>query len=156
FAPPSGGDGGVASRVLGTFLRWMQERPPGAFVVSTANDVETLPPEFLRKGRFDEIFFVDLPRAPEREEIFRLHLAKRRQDPSTFDLPALAATADGFSGAEIEQAVAGALYRAYAGGRTLATQDVVAELQASPPLSRTRADDLARLRAWAQGRARPV
>jgi len=156
FGQPSGGDGGVASRVLGTFLRWMQDRAPGAFVVATANDVESLPPEFLRKGRFDEIFFVDLPQAAERAAIFRLHLAKRRQDPAAFDLDALAAAADGFSGAEIEQAVAGALYRAYAGGRALATQDVLTELQASPPLSRTRADDLARLRSWAQGRARPV
>jgi hypothetical protein len=156
FAAGGTDDGGVGERVLGTFLRWMQDRPAGVFVIATANDVESLPPEFLRKGRFDEIFFVDLPGANERAQIFRLHLAKRHRDPAAFDLPKLGAAADGFSGAEIEAAVAGALYRAYAAGRDLTTDDILAEIQASPPLSRTRAEDVARLRAWAKGRAVPV
>src|SRR5207245_628188 len=100
---------------------------------------------------FDEILFVDLPGRDERAEIFRLHLARRHRDPAAFDLPKLGAAADGFSGAEIEAAVAGALYRAYAAGRDLTTSDVLAEIQASPPLSRTRAEDVARLRTWARG-----
>ena len=115
-----------------------------------------LPPEFLRKGRFDEIFFVDLPGPAERGEIFRLHLVKRHRDPAAFDLTALGAATDGFSGAEIEAAVAGALYRAYAAGRDLTTADMLAEIRASPPLSKTRAEDVARLRVWAEGRAVPV
>jgi SpoVK/Ycf46/Vps4 family AAA+-type ATPase len=153
FAAGGRGDGGVSARILGTFLRWMQERPEGLFLVATCNDVEALPPELLRKGRFDEVFFVDLPESPERAEIFRLHLVARGRDPRTFDLDRLATAADGFSGAEIEAAVVAALYRAYARGTELTTDDVAEEVAATVPLCRSRPEDIERLRAWARGRA---
>lgn len=156
FPTDTGGDSGVGQRLLGTFLRWMQDRPPGVFVIATANDVLAMPPEFLRKGRFDEVFFVDLPTAPERVEIFRLHLAKRHRDPTRFDLTSLAGAADGFSGAEIEAAVVGALYRAYGSRADLTTELLRGELRATVPLSRSRAEDVAALRAWAAHRAVPV
>lgn len=157
FAAGSGsGDSGVSQRVLGTFLRWMQERPPGVFLVATSNDVDKLPPELLRRGRFDEIFFVDLPRSDERRAVFELHLRKRKRDPGAFDLEALVAASDGFSGAEIEGAIVGAMYRSYAAGAELATQDVLTELSQTTPLSRTRAEDIAAMRLWAQGRATPA
>ncbi|MBI4258952.1 MAG: AAA family ATPase [Actinobacteria bacterium] len=153
FAAGGQGDGGVSRRVLGTFLRWMQDRPPGVFVVATCNDVDALPPEMLRKGRFDEVFFVDLPGPDERAAIFRVHLSRRKRDPAGFDLAALAAASEGFSGAEIEAAVVGAMYRAYAASSELTTEEVLAELAATVPLSRSRPDDVARLRAWAADRA---
>src|SRR5439155_13055057 len=118
------GDSGVGQRLLGTFLRWMQDRPAGVFVVATSNEVVSLPPEFLRKGRFDEIFFVDLPGPAERAEILRLHLKKRGHDWSTFDLDASARASEGFSGAELEAAVVGALYRAYAAHSALTTEQI--------------------------------
>ncbi|HEU0015277.1 MAG TPA: AAA family ATPase [Longimicrobium sp.] len=145
-------DGGTSTRVLGTFLSWMQDRTAELFVVATANDVARLPPELLRKGRFDELFFVDLPGPAEREEILRLHLSRRKQKPEAFDLPALAAAADGFSGAEIEQAIVSALYAALAEGGRLTTELLRAELGRTRPLFRTRAEDVARLRAWAADR----
>jgi AAA+ superfamily predicted ATPase len=153
FSAGGRGDGGVSARILGTFLRWMQDRPPGVFLVATCNDVEALPPELLRKGRFDEVFFVDLPGPAERAEIFRVHLVSRGREPARFDLQRLATAADGYSGAEIEAAVVGALYRAYARGSELATEDVLAELAATVPLSRARPAEIERLRAWADGRA---
>ncbi len=153
FAQGGADDGGLGERILGTFLRWMQDRPPGVFVIATANEVDQLPPEFLRKGRFDEIFFVDLPRPAEREAIFRLQLAKRKRVPAAFDLPKLAAGSEGYSGSEIETAVVGAMYRAFAAGRDLDTAEILEELAATHPLSRTRAEDIAALRAWAHGRA---
>ena len=156
FAVGGESDGGVSQRMLGTFLRWMQERKPGVFLVATSNDVSHLPPEFLRKGRFDEIFFVDLPEEPEREAIFTTHLAKRRRDPAKFDLPALGAASVGFSGAEIEAAVVGALYRAFASGGDVTTDSILAELNGTVPLSRSRAEDVAALRAWASTRAVPA
>jgi ATP-dependent 26S proteasome regulatory subunit len=146
-------DSGVTRRILGTFLRWMQDRPPGIFVVATSNDVASLPPEFVRKGRFDEVFFVDLPDAAHREHIFRVHIKRRRRDPDAVDLPALASATDGFSGAEIEAAVVGALYRAYAGGRSLTTELLLEEVRATVPLSRSRPEDMQRLRAWAREHA---
>jgi SpoVK/Ycf46/Vps4 family AAA+-type ATPase len=157
FAAGTGsGDSGVSQRVLGTFLRWMQERPPGVFLVATSNDVEKLPPELLRRGRFDEIFFVDLPRADERRSVFELHLRKRRRDPAAFDVDALVGAADGFSGAEIEGAIVGAMYRAYSAGTELDTQDILTELAHTTPLSRTRAEDIVAMRMWAEGRATPA
>ena len=146
-------DGGVSRRILGTFLRWMQERPDGVFVMATCNDVAAMPPELLRKGRFDEIFFVDLPEAAERQEIFRIHLAARRRDPEVFDLPRLALASEGFSGADIEAAVVGALYRAYGEGGDVTTELVLEELGETVPLSRTRAEDVRTLRGWAAERA---
>jgi SpoVK/Ycf46/Vps4 family AAA+-type ATPase len=152
----SAGDGGVSQRLLGTFLRWMQERPAGVFLAATCNDPVALPAEFLRRGRFDQIFFVDLPGEREREEILRVQLRRRRRDPSAFDLPRLAAATEGFSGAELEAAVVGAMYRAYADGTELTTEAAAAEIVATTPLSRTRAEDVARIRSWAVGRAAPA
>ncbi len=156
FAAGGDGDGGVSSRLLGSFLRWMQDRSDGVFVVATANDVSALPPEFLRKGRFDEVFFVDLPGADARRDIFELHLAKRDLNAEMFDLDKLIEAADGFSGAEIEAAVVGALYRSFAAGTEPSTDDLLAEVMETMPLSRTRADDVARLRAWGRANAVPA
>ncbi len=153
FASGGTGDAGVSRRLLGTFLRWMQDRPQGVFLVATCNDVSSMPPELLRKGRFDEIFFVDLPTPAEREEIFRLQLERRRRDAAAFDLRRLARASDGFSGADIEAAVVGALYRAFARGADLTTEDVLEEVAATVPLSRTRAEEVRALRAWAAERA---
>ncbi|MEX2458812.1 MAG: ATPase, partial [Actinomycetota bacterium] len=118
-----------------------------------SNDVRALPPELLRKGRFDEIFFVDLPTAGERRDIFRLHLASRDRDPKAFDLDRLAEAAAGHTGAEIEAAIVGALYRAFAAGGTLTTEEIVKELESTVPLSVSRAEDVEALRAWAASRA---
>ncbi|HEV8563528.1 MAG TPA: AAA family ATPase [Actinomycetota bacterium] len=157
FAAGTGaGDSGVSQRVLGAFLHWMQERPPGVFLVATSNDVERLPPELLRRGRFDEIFFVDLPNQTEREAIFRLHLSKRKRDPAVFDLALLGRASGGFSGAEIEGAIVGAMYRAFAAGSDVATETMLEELAQTTPLSRTRAEDVAAMRAWSRGRATPA
>ena len=145
-------DGGESRRLLGTLLTWMAERKTKVFLVATSNDIERLPPELVRKGRLDEIFFVDLPDATSREEIFRIHLKRRKQDPSTFDMPALLAKCEGFSGAEIEQAVVGALYSAHAAGEKLATANVIAELERTKPLSVVMAEKIAYLRMWAADR----
>ncbi|NNF89193.1 MAG: AAA family ATPase [Acidimicrobiia bacterium] len=153
FAAGGMSDSGVSQRLLGTFLRWMQERSPGVFLVATANDVSSLPPELLRKGRFDEIFFVDLPDGPARREIFDLHLAKRDIDLSELELERLARSSTGFSGAEIEAAVVGALYRAFASDRAILGSDIEAEMAATVPLSVARAEDVLALREWANSRA---
>lgn len=155
---PQGGDadGGVSVRVLGGFLSWMQERRGDVFVVATANDVSRLPPELLRKGRFDEVFFVDLPDAEARVRILEMHLRRRKVDPSAWDLAALAGAAEGYSGAEIEQAVVSALYTAVAQGGALTQPLVADELARTVPLSRTRAEDVAALREWARDRAVPA
>jgi SpoVK/Ycf46/Vps4 family AAA+-type ATPase len=150
------GDSGVSQRVLGSFLRWMQERPPGVFVVATCNDVQALPPEFMRRGRFDEVFFVDLPDAGERAAILQVQLRRRGRDGAAFDLAALVAATEGFSGAEIEGAVVAALYRAYADGQELTTEGILTEVRSTAPLSRTRAEEVTALRAWARGRAVPA
>jgi SpoVK/Ycf46/Vps4 family AAA+-type ATPase len=146
-------DAGLSRRIFGRLLGWMQDRPAPVFLVATSNDIEQLPPEMVRKGRFDEIFFIDLPDAEERAQIFRVHLGKRKRDPSKFDLAALAAASDGFSGAEIEQAIVSALYTAFSAGAELATSHIVDELSATRPLSVTRAEAIAQLRAWAAERA---
>jgi len=145
-------DDGVSRRVLGYLLTWMSERREAVFLVATANQVQDLPAELLRKGRFDEIFFVDLPDAPTRREIFSIHLARRELKPADFDLDALAAAADGFSGAEIEQAVVSALYAANADKSTIAQAHIIAALRETRPLSVLMAERVAELRAWAQGR----
>ncbi len=152
LAPTAGEDGGVSARLFGSFITWLQEKRADVFVVATANDLSRLPPELTRKGRFDEVFFVDLPTAAEREAILRIHLGLRKQDPAAFDLALLAATADGFSGAELEQAVIAALLRALQLGQPLDTALLAAELEATVPLSRSRAEDVQRLRQWAAGR----
>jgi AAA+ superfamily predicted ATPase len=150
------GDSGVTARVFGNLLTWLQEKTSPVFVVATANRIDLLPPEFLRKGRFDDIFFVDLPSEPERAEIFRIHLHAKRRDPAAFDLDALAAAAVGFSGAEIEQAVVAGLYDAFSEDVELSQIHIEQALRATVPLSRTMADDIDRLRGWAATRARPA
>jgi AAA+ superfamily predicted ATPase len=147
-------DSGTTARVFGTFLTWLSEKCSSVFVIATANDITDLPPELLRKGRFDEIFFVDLPSENERREIFRIHLSMRRRDPEAFDLGALAQQASGFSGAEIEEAVVSALYDSFSEDQPLATRHVQKALQETVPLSRTMETELNRLRSWADGRAR--
>jgi len=149
-------DAGTTSRVFGTFITWLQEKTAAVFVVATANDITQLPPELLRKGRFDEIFFVDLPSEAERRDIFSIHLLKRKRDLDAFDLNALAASSDGFSGAEIEQAVVSALFDAFAAGRDVTNEDVLISLKASVPISVTMAEQIADLRLWAEKRARPA
>jgi SpoVK/Ycf46/Vps4 family AAA+-type ATPase len=149
-----GSDGGTAARVFGTFLTWLSEKSAPVFVVATANDISQLPPELLRKGRFDEIFFVDLPIVEERGEVFRIHLAKRGRDPEQFDLAAMAEASKDFSGAEIEQAIISALYDAFYRQEDLATTHVLSALGETVPLARTMDEHISRLRAWADGRAR--
>jgi hypothetical protein len=149
----SGGtDGGVSRRVLGTLLTWLAERKSAVFIVATANDIEMLPPELVRKGRLDEIFFVDLPEAASREEIFAIHLRKRKLDGKGFDLASLAQATEGFSGAEIEQAIVAALYDSHASARPLDEAMLRAEISRTRPLSVTMAERVARLRAWAADR----
>ena len=149
-------DGGLSRRVQGHLLTWLQEKASSVFVVATANDVFSLPPELMRKGRFDEIFFVDLPRPEERRTIFEIHLRLRNQDPDRFDLAALAARSEGMSGAEIEQAVVAALYGSLHGGSPLSAAHLESELEGTVPLSRSRAEDIERLRAMAKERFVPV
>ena len=149
-----GGDGGTTARVFGTFLTWLSEKNAPVFVVATANDITHLPPELMRKGRFDEIFFVDLPAAAEREDIFRIHLARRGRDAAGFDLQPLAEASHDFSGAEIEQAVISGLFDAFSAREELATGHVLIALTESVPLARTMDEQIGRLRAWADGRAR--
>lgn len=150
------GDGGESRRILGTLLTWMAERKAKVFLVATSNDIERLPPELVRKGRLDEIFFVDLPNEESRAEIFRLHLVKRKQDPARFDLAALAADADGFSGAEIEQAIVSALYESYARKQPLTSGIIAEEIARTRPLSVVMAEKIAYLRQWAAGRTVPA
>lgn len=149
-------DGGVSQRLLGALLTWMQERRRRVFLVATCNSVDELPPELMRKGRVDEVFFVDLPAMPTRAEIFRLHLAKRGEDPSRFDLAKLAAAADGFSGAEIEQAVVSGLYETRAVALPLDDAALLVALRSTRPLSVVRFEEVAALRAWASGRCVPA
>jgi hypothetical protein len=147
-------DGGTTARVFGTFLTWLSEKSAPVFVVATANDVSQLPPELLRKGRLDEIFYVDLPLEEERAEIFRIHLSKRNRNPEGFDLSALVTASPDFSGAEIEEAIISALYDAYYERQELTTAHVVAALGQTVPLAKTMAEKIAAQRNWASGRAR--
>ena len=151
-----GEDGGVSQRVLGSFLTWMQDRNGDVFVVATANDISRLPAEFLRKGRFDEIFFVDLPDAATRAEIFRIHLTNRGQDSSAFHLETLGAATDGYSGSEIEEVVVSSLYTAFSTSAELTMELLLSEAEGTVPLSVSRAEHVEELRAWARERARPA
>ena len=146
-------DAGVSARVLGTFLTWMQDRRAAVCVAATSNNVESLPPELIRKGRFDEIFFVDLPNDVEREAILRLHLSRRKRNPAEFDLPRVVAATAGFSGAELEAALQASLYAAFAEKQALTTGHIVKVIETTVPLSETRAEDIRRLRNWARERA---
>ncbi|BDI31698.1 ATPase AAA [Capsulimonas corticalis] len=147
-------DGGTSARVLSGFLTWLQEKTAPVFVVATANSIDQLPPELLRRGRLDETFFVDLPDATERREIFQIHLQKRGRDSTCFDVIALAEAAEGYSGAEIEQCIIAGLFEAYSAKRPLSTEILLRCTRDSVPLSRTMKEPIDRLREWADGRAR--
>jgi SpoVK/Ycf46/Vps4 family AAA+-type ATPase len=149
-------DGGVSQRVMGAFLTWLQERQSRCFLAATANDVQRLPLELLRKGRFDEIFFVDLPDNPARAEIFRIQLRKRNLNPAAFDLTVLAELTPDFSGAEIEQLVIAALYQASAEQRRIATAHLVEQIRATKTLAQLKQEEIAALRAWARERTVPA
>jgi SpoVK/Ycf46/Vps4 family AAA+-type ATPase len=149
-------DAGVSSRILAAFLSWMQDRSAPVFVAATCNNVTVLPPELIRKGRFDELFFVDLPNQGERKQIFAIQLNKRKRNPAEFDLDRVAAAAEGFSGAEIDAAVQSALYAAYNGKQPLTTQVLLDVLSHTVPLSTTRAEEIQSQRAWARERAVPA
>jgi hypothetical protein len=149
-------DAGVSSRLLASFLSWMQDRKAAVFVAATCNNVTVLPPELIRKGRFDELFFVDLPNQAERKQIFSIQLARRKRNPSEFDLEKVAAAAKGYSGSEIEAAVQGALYTAYSEKKPLTSQSLVDALGQTVPLSITRSEEIASLRDWASTRAVPA
>lgn len=154
----SGGDidGGVSQRILGTFLTWMQERKASCFLAATANNIYQLPPEFLRKGRFDEIFFVDLPDTESRETLFKIHLQKRGLKPEDFDLERLVEATVGFSGAEIEQALISALYRATSEKEEISTKHIIEEIESTKPLSVLKREEVTALRDWAKERTIPV
>jgi len=152
----SAGDSGTSARVFGTFLTWMQEKEKPVFVIATGNDIANLPPELMRKGRFDEIFFVDLPDPEVRARIFSIHLNKRGQEPDRFDLERLAELSEGFSGAEIEQAVMSARITAHAKGAHVGQNDMLASFGKIIPLSRTMEDQLKAIRSWARTRALPA
>jgi ATP-dependent 26S proteasome regulatory subunit len=149
-------DGGVSRRVLGTFLTWLAEQRSRIFVVATANDISALPPELVRKGRFDEIFFVDLPDAAARAAILGVHARRRAVQLTDRELAALAARAEGFSGAELEQAIVAALYAAHAEDRAITAADVAAEIAATRPLSVVMGEQVQALREWARGRTVPA
>jgi SpoVK/Ycf46/Vps4 family AAA+-type ATPase len=149
-------DGGTSSRIFGSFLTWMQEKSSPVFVMATANRVERLPGEFLRKGRFDEIFFVDLPTQEERQDIFKIHLSKRRREIERFDIEQLSKVSEGFSGAEIEQAVIASMYEAFAQDREFTQLDIIAAIKSTMPLSKTMNEQVTALRDWARQRARPA
>jgi SpoVK/Ycf46/Vps4 family AAA+-type ATPase len=156
LASGGGEDGGVSRRVLGYLLTWMAERKARVFVVATANAVDQLPAELLRKGRFDEIFFVDLPSPSARASVFGLHLARRKLDPAAFDLAALAAASDGFSGAEIEQAIVSALYDTAGSGMPPDQAALCRALEQTRPLSVLMREQVQALRAWARERCVPA
>ena len=145
-------DGGVSRRLLGALLTWMAEKKKPVFLVATANDIAQLPPELIRKGRFDEIFFVDLPSDPHRRDILSIHLRKRNMDPAQFDMDALAAATEGFSGSEIEQAIVSAIYAARARGRDVAQEDLLEEMKQTRPLSVIMSERVEALREWASQR----
>lgn len=149
-------DSGTSARVFGTFLTWLSEKQTPVFVVATANDVTMLPPELLRKGRFDEIFFVDLPGFEERKEIFTVHLSKRKMDIGQFDLDSLANASKGYSGAEIEESIISAMFNVFYEKKQMTTEQLINSLRQTVPLSRTMSEDLEKLLKWAQGRARPA
>ena len=152
----SDADGGLSQRLFASFLTWLQEKKEGVFVVGAANDVARMPPELLRKGRFDEIFFIDLPSRDERVQIVEIHLRLRKHDPVQFDAGAIAEATEGFSGAEIEQAVIAALYKSLHAKQPLTTNAVLDAVRSTIPLSVSRHEDVTRLREMARGRFTPV
>jgi SpoVK/Ycf46/Vps4 family AAA+-type ATPase len=145
-------DGGLSQRMFGTLLSWMQDHRHPIFLIATANNLAQLPPELMRKGRFDEIFFVDLPGPGEREAIFSIHLKKRQRDKSQYDMNKLVSDSEGFTGAEIEQAVISGLYAAFAEKSECVTEHILAAMRATQPISVVMREHVERLRAWARGR----
>jgi len=146
-------DAGLSQRLLATLLTWMQDRESGVFLAATSNNITALPPEMMRKGRFDEIFFVDLPDAATRAALFSLHLKKRGREAAAFDVGKLAAASEGFSGAEVEQSIVAGLYTAFGQKQQLSTEVLLGELAATRPLSVTRAEEVQAIREWARSRA---
>ncbi|MCF6242139.1 MAG: AAA family ATPase [Bacteroidales bacterium] len=146
-------DGGTTARVLGTFLTWMQEKKKPVFVVATANNISQLPPELLRKGRVDEIFFVDLPTEEERKDIIKIHIKKRRSNLDKFDIEELAKASKGFSGAELEEAVKEAMFQAYDNAEDLTTKDIKDAIEKTYPLAKTMSEVIEDMRKWAKSRA---
>jgi AAA+ superfamily predicted ATPase len=149
-------DGGVSQRILGTFLTWMQERKSKCFIAATANQIKQLPPEFLRKGRFDELFFVDLPTIEERETLIKIHIKKREYNPEEFDIKELAKNSVDFSGAEIEQGIISAIYGAVSEDEPLCSERILQEFQATKPLAVLKSNEIMQLRLWAKDRTLPV
>ena len=149
-------DAGVSSRMLAAFLSWMQDRKAPVFIAATSNDVTALPPELIRKGRFDELFFVDLPNPAERRAIFTLQLTRRKRNPAEFDLERLVAASQGYSGAELDMAIQTAMYAAFSEKKPIGTEMILQALAATVPLSTARAEDISALRAWARDRAVPA
>ena len=149
-------DSGLSKRIFGTLLTWLQEKKKMVFVVATSNDIFSLPPELLRKGRFDEIFFVDLPNYQERRAIFTIHIKKRNRNPEDFDIDLLAEKTRGFSGAEIEQIIISALYSAFSGSGNLTTELLIEEIENTRPLSIIMKEKIDKLRSWAKGRTVPA
>ena len=149
-------DGGTTSRVLGSFLTWVQEKTSAVFIVATANQVKGLPPELLRKGRLDEIFFVDLPSLSERKEILRIHLKKKKRVPKSFQIDKLAKISNGFSGAELEQAIVSALHDSFFENREISSKDIARNIDITVPLSETMSEQIDGMRQWAKDRTRGV
>jgi len=149
-------DGGLSQRMFGTLLSWMQDHRHPIFLIATANTISQLPPELMRKGRFDEVFFIDLPSAEDRENIFAIHLRRRGRDPGRFDLPGLAAATAGFTGAEIEQLIVTGLYAAFARDTECTTEHLLEAVRQTQPLSVLMREEVEQLRAWAQGRCVPA
>ena len=146
----------TATRVLGSFLTWLAEKRSPVFVVATANDVKGLPPELLRRGRFDDLFFVDLPTLAERAEVLSIHLARHGRDPLQFDLEQLAVASERLTGAELEQVVTAALYGAFSAARELTDADLLRAIEETVPIYETYEERIKDLRDWARGRARPA
>jgi SpoVK/Ycf46/Vps4 family AAA+-type ATPase len=150
------GSGGANPHIFSAFLTWMQEKPPLVFIAATANRIHDLPAEVIRKGRFDQVFFVDLPTVKERRQIFEIHLRRNRADPGRFDLEYLSVVTEGWNGAEIEQAVVSARTDAYHERRDMEMQDVNRNIASIVPLSKTMEEQMKRIRSWAFGRATPA
>ena len=149
-------DSGTSKRVLGTILTWMAERKTLVFLVATANDIQNLPPELMRKGRMDEIFFVDLPSDAVRKEILIIHLKKRDLNPENFDLIKVSHACEGFSGSEIEQVIVSGFYSVIGGYKQLTTEILLDEIKRTKPLSVIMAENIESMRAWALGRTVPA
>ena len=156
FAGVDGDGGAAAARLFGNFVTWLQEKTKPVFVIATANNVRALPPELLRKGRFDEIFFVDLPNIHERQTIFEIHIRRRRRDPKAFDTWELAEATEKFSGAEIEQAVIDGMFLSFADDREVATRDILHSVRETVPLAVTMDQSIKELKEWARDRTRPA